>query len=49
MKNPLRTKTGGALLLLLLLAGIFRANFNPAGRISSQQKKNDALIAEQMA
>lgn len=49
MKNPLSTKTGWILLLLLLVAGIFLANFNPAGLVSSQQKKNDALIAEQMS
>ena len=49
MFNPLKTKTGWIILFSLIVAGIFVANFNPASLVGSQQKKNDALIAEQMA
>ncbi len=38
------------LVALLVLAAIwFATSFSPAGMLGSQQKKNDALIAEQMA
>lgn len=49
MKLSKKTILGGLALLIITVIAVVALTFNPASLVGSQQKKNDALIREQMA